>query len=157
MSKKDDLETPENEELRNNDSGEMASSDEERENVTMDADGEESELSDDDDAEVPDGEASGKFNKLLGEDSRHFKLSGMFKDWYLDYASYTILYRAVPHIVDGLKPVQRRVLHAMYKIDDGAYTKVANIIGQAMQYHPHGDASIGGALVQLGQKGLLID
>ena len=157
MSKKDDLETPENEELGNNGSAEMASSDEERENVAMDADGEESELSDDDDAEVPDGEASGKFNKLLGEDSRHFKLSGMFKDWYLDYASYTILYRAVPHIVDGLKPVQRRVLHAMYKIDDGAYTKVANIIGQAMQYHPHGDASIGGALVQLGQKGLLID
>ena len=99
---------------------------------------------------MPEGEASGKFNKLLGEDSRHFKLSGMFKNWYLDYASYTILYRAVPHIVDGLKPVQRRVLHAMYKIDDGAYTKVANIIGQAMQYHPHGDASIGGALVQLG-------
>lgn len=157
MSKKDDLETPENEELGNNGSAEMASSDEERENVAMDADGEDSELSDDDDAEVPDGEASGKFNKLLGEDSRHFKLSGMFKDWYLDYASYTILYRAVPHIVDGLKPVQRRVLHAMYKIDDGAYTKVANIIGQAMQYHPHGDASIGGALVQLGQKGLLID
>ena len=91
MSKKDDLETPENEELGNNGSAEMASSDEERENVAMDADGEDSELSDDDDAEVPDGEASGKFNKLLGEDSRHFKLSGMFKDWYLDYASYTIL------------------------------------------------------------------
>ncbi len=100
---------------------------------------------------------SGKFDKLLDEDSTRFKLSGMFKEWYLDYASYTILYRAVPHIVDGLKPVQRRVLHAMSKIDDGAYTKVANIIGQAMQYHPHGDASIGGALVQLGQKGLLID
>ena len=109
--------------------------------------------------EIPEGEAAetGRFQKLLGDDSRHFKLSGMFKEWYLDYASYTILYRAVPHIVDGLKPVQRRVLHAMYKIDDGAYTKVANIIGQAMQYHPHGDASIGGALVQLGQKGLLID
>ena len=109
--------------------------------------------------EIPEGEAAeaGRFQKLLGSDSRHFKLSGMFKEWYLDYASYTILYRAVPHIVDGLKPVQRRVLHAMYKIDDGAYTKVANIIGQAMQYHPHGDASIGGALVQLGQKGLLID
>ena len=94
--------------------------------------------------EIPEGEAAetGRFQKLLGDDSRHFKLSGMFKEWYLDYASYTILYRAVPHIVDGLKPVQRRVLHAMYKIDDGAYTKVANIIGQAMQYHPHGDASI---------------
>jgi topoisomerase-4 subunit A len=81
----------------------------------------------------------------------------MFKDWFLDYSSYVILQRAVPHIVDGLKPVQRRVLHAMYKMDDGSYTKVANIVGQAMQYHPHGDASILGALVQLGQKGLLVD
>lgn len=98
-----------------------------------------------------------RFGKLLNENSENFKLSGMFKDWYLDYASYTILYRAVPHIVDGFKPVQRRVLHAMWRIDDGAYTKVANIIGQAMQFHPHGDASIGGALVQLGQKNYLID
>ena len=81
----------------------------------------------------------------------------MFKDWFLDYSSYVILQRAVPHIVDGLKPVQRRVLHAMFRMDDGSYTKVANIVGQAMQYHPHGDASILGALVQLGQKGLLID
>ena len=81
----------------------------------------------------------------------------MFKDWYLDYASYTILDRAVPHIVDGFKPVQRRVLHTMAEMDDGRYTKVANIVGQAMQYHPHGDASILGALVTLGQKGLLID
>lgn len=100
---------------------------------------------------------SGKYDRLLGSDSHHFKLSGMFKDWYLDYASYVILHRAVPHIVDGLKPVQRRVLHAMYRMDDGAYTKVANIVGQAMQYHPHGDASILGALVQLGQKGLAVD
>ena len=81
----------------------------------------------------------------------------MFKDWFLDYSSYVILQRAVPHIVDGLKPVQRRVLHAMFRMDDGSYTKVANIVGQAMQYHPHGDQSILGALVQLGQKGLLID
>ena len=81
----------------------------------------------------------------------------MFKDWYLDYASYVILHRAVPHIIDGLKPVQRRVLHAMYKMDDGKYTKVANIVGQAMQYHPHGDQSILGALVQLGQKGFTVD
>jgi len=103
------------------------------------------------------GEGSGKFSKLLGSDSRRFKLSGMFKDWFLDYSSYVILQRAVPHIVDGLKPVQRRVLHAMYKMDDGRYTKVANIVGQAMQYHPHGDASILGALVQLGQKGLTVD
>ena len=100
---------------------------------------------------------SGKYDKLLGSDSKKYKLSGMFKDWFLDYSSYVILQRAVPHIVDGLKPVQRRVLHAMYKMDDGSYTKVANIVGQAMQYHPHGDASILGALVQLGQKGLLID
>ena len=104
-----------------------------------------------------DAVASGKFEKLLGSDSTRFKLSGMFKDWYLDYASYTILDRAVPHIVDGFKPVQRRVLHTMAEMDDGRYTKVANIVGQAMQYHPHGDASILGALVTLGQKGLLID
>ncbi len=100
---------------------------------------------------------TGKFTRLLGSDSRKFKLSGMFKDWFLDYSSYVILQRAVPHIVDGLKPVQRRVLHAMYKMDDGRYTKVANIVGQAMQYHPHGDASILGALVQLGQKGFAVD
>ena len=101
--------------------------------------------------------APGKFNKLLGEHSKKFKLSGMFKDWFLDYSSYVILYRAVPHIVDGLKPVQRRVLHAMWRIDDGRYTKVANIVGQAMQFHPHGDQSILGALVQLGQKDYLVD
>ena len=101
--------------------------------------------------------APGKFDKLLGEHSRKFKLTGMFKDWFLDYSSYVILYRAVPHIVDGMKPVQRRVLHAMWRIDDGRYTKVANIVGQAMQFHPHGDQSILGALVQMGQKNYLID
>ena len=101
--------------------------------------------------------ATGKFDKLLGEHSRKYKLSGMFKDWFLDYSSYVILYRAVPHIVDGLKPVQRRVLHAMYKKDTGAYTKVATLVGAAMEYHPHGDSSIVGAMVQLGQKNLLID
>ena len=101
--------------------------------------------------------APGKFDKLLGEHSRKYKLSGMFKDWFLDYSSYVILYRAVPHIVDGLKPVQRRVLHAMYKKDTGAYTKVATLVGAAMEYHPHGDSSIVGAMVQLGQKNLLID
>lgn len=100
---------------------------------------------------------SGKYDRLLGENSNRFKLSGMFKDWFLDYSSYVILQRAVPHIVDGLKPVQRRVLHAMFKMDDGNYTKVANIVGQAMQYHPHGDQSILGALVQLGQKGYAVD
>lgn len=100
---------------------------------------------------------SEKYEKLLGEDSKKYKLSGMFKDWFLDYSSYVILQRAVPNIVDGLKPVQRRVLHAMFKMDDGNMTKVANIVGQAMQYHPHGDASILGALVQLGQKGFTVD
>ena len=100
---------------------------------------------------------SEKYEKLLGEDSKKYKLSGMFKDWFLDYSSYVILQRAVPNIVDGLKPVQRRVLHAMFKMDDGNMTKVANIVGQAMQYHPHGDASILGALVQLGQKGFAVD
>lgn len=84
-------------------------------------------------------------------------LSGMYKEWFLDYASYVILERAVPHIYDGLKPVQRRILHSMKRMDDGRYNKVANIIGHTMQFHPHGDASIGDALVQLGQKNLLID
>lgn len=84
-------------------------------------------------------------------------ISGLFKDWFLDYASYVILERAVPHINDGLKPVQRRILHAMKLLDDGRYNKVANVIGYTMQFHPHGDASIGEALVQLGQKNLLID
>jgi topoisomerase IV subunit A len=85
------------------------------------------------------------------------RLSGLYQDWFLDYASYVILERAVPHIDDGLKPVQRRILHSMKRLDDGRYNKVANIIGHTMQFHPHGDASIGDALVQLGQKEILID
>ncbi len=84
-------------------------------------------------------------------------LSGMYKNWFLDYASYVILERAVPHIEDGLKPVQRRILHSMKRMDDGRFNKVANIVGHTMQFHPHGDASIGDALVQLGQKDLLVD
>ena len=84
-------------------------------------------------------------------------LSGMYQNWFIDYASYVILERAVPHIEDGLKPVQRRILHAMKELDDGRFNKVANLVGSTMQYHPHGDASIYGALVTLGQKGLLID
>lgn len=84
-------------------------------------------------------------------------LSGMYQTWFLDYASYVILERAVPHIQDGLKPVQRRILHSMKELDDGRFNKVANIVGNTMQYHPHGDASIGDALVQLGQKDLLIE
>ena len=97
-----------------------------------------------------------KFDRLTAEESVR-KLTGMYKTWFLDYASYVILERAVPHIEDGLKPVQRRILHAMKSVDDGRYNKVANIVGQTMQYHPHGDASIKDAVVQLGQKDLLID
>lgn len=85
------------------------------------------------------------------------QISGMYQEWFLDYASYVILERAVPHINDGLKPVQRRILHSMKEMDDGRYNKVANIIGNTMKYHPHGDASIGDALVQVGQKDLLVD
>lgn len=88
---------------------------------------------------------------------RIIHLSGMYKDWFLDYASYVILERAVPHLHDGLKPVHRRILHAMKRLDDGRFNKVANIIGYTMQYHPHGDVSIGDALVQLGQKDLLVE
>ena len=101
---------------------------------------------------------TGRYGRLFGEDGGNIhKLTGMYKNWFLDYASYVILERAVPHLEDGLKPVQRRILHAMKCCDDGRYNKVANIVGQAMQYHPHGDASIKDALVQLGQKDLLID
>ncbi|MDR2383022.1 MAG: DNA gyrase/topoisomerase IV subunit A [Prevotellaceae bacterium] len=101
-------------------------------------------------------EKAGKYDSLIHEAETH-RLSGMFKDWFLDYASYVILERAVPHIEDGLKPVQRRILHSMKLLDDGRFNKVANIIGSTMQFHPHGDASIGDALVQLGQKDLLIE
>ena len=93
----------------------------------------------------------------VNTDGLRHVLSSMYQDWFLDYASYVILERAVPHINDGLKPVQRRILHAMKRKDDGRYNKVANIVGETMQFHPHGDASIGDALVQLGQKNLLID
>ncbi|MBR4999620.1 MAG: DNA gyrase/topoisomerase IV subunit A, partial [Rikenellaceae bacterium] len=87
-----------------------------------------------------------KFDNLTGEGSKT-KLMGMFREWFLDYASYVILERAVPQLEDGLKPVQRRILHSMKRIDNGRLTKVANIIGSTMQFHPHGDSSIGGALV----------
>lgn len=96
-------------------------------------------------------------NKATAVQNNDSGLHGQYKTWFLDYASYVILERAVPAIEDGLKPVQRRILHAMKEMDDGRYNKVANIIGQAMQYHPHGDASIGDALVNMGQKDLLID
>ena len=94
-------------------------------------------------------------NRSIASAVKH--LSGMYKNWFLDYASYVILERAVPHIDDGLKPVQRRILHSMKRMDDGRYNKVANIAGHTMQFHPHGDASICDALVQMGQKDLLID
>ncbi|MFA5046704.1 MAG: DNA gyrase/topoisomerase IV subunit A, partial [Paludibacter sp.] len=93
----------------------------------------------------------------ISDDAVKHHLSGMYQSWFLDYASYVILERAVPDIYDGLKPVQRRILHSMRRLDDGRYNKVANIVGHTMQFHPHGDASIGDALVQLGQKDLLID
>lgn len=92
-----------------------------------------------------------------GDIHKTLHLSGMYENWFLDYASYVILERAVPNVYDGLKPVQRRIMHAMKELDDGRYNKVANIIGHTMKYHPHGDASIGDALVQLGQKDLLVD
>ena len=85
------------------------------------------------------------------------KVTGMFKDWFLDYASYVILERAVPSIEDGFKPVQRRIMQSLKDLDDGRYNKVANIVGHTMQYHPHGDSSIADAMVQIGQKDLLID
>ncbi|WP_320019968.1 DNA gyrase/topoisomerase IV subunit A [Labilibaculum manganireducens] len=107
--------------------------------------------------EIPE-EMDNDVNGVHSETMRNVTyLSGMYQNWFLDYASYVILERAVPYINDGLKPVQRRILHAMKQLDDGRYNKVANIIGNTMQYHPHGDASIGDALVQLGQKDLLID
>lgn len=102
------------------------------------------------------GEKAGHSAYKVPKDQK-LHLSGMFQNWFVDYASYVILERAVPHIDDGLKPVQRRILHAMKELDDGRYNKVANLVGSTMQYHPHGDASIYGALVTLGQKGLLID
>ena len=94
-----------------------------------------------------------------GDDAIHdiIPISGLYENWFLEYASYVILERAVPAIEDGFKPVQRRILHAMKEMDDGRFNKVANIIGSTMQYHPHGDASIGDAIVGLGQKELLID
>jgi topoisomerase IV subunit A len=116
-----------------------------------------------DDFEITDNNIDDEENEIGSEVTDNLcpiqitKLSGMYQDWFLDYASYVILERAVPHIDDGLKPVQRRILHSMRRLDDGRYNKVANVIGHTMQFHPHGDASIGEALVQLGQKDLLID
>ena len=120
------------------------------------------EIIDDEMLEQADGdrqtEADGQFKPVNRFDASAVRnLGGMYQNWFLDYASYVILERAVPHIEDGLKPVQRRILHSMKRMDDGRYNKVANIVGHTMQFHPHGDASIGDALVQLGQKDLLVD
>src|SRR4051794_24949155 len=100
---------------------------------------------------IPSGNAEG------GDNIHSIAIDGLYQTWFLDYASYVILERAVPRIEDGFKPVQRRIMHSLKDMDDGRFNKVANIIGQTMQYHPHGDASIGDALVNIGQKDLLID
>ena len=110
-----------------------------------------------DEAEVTPARRNAKFDRLMQDQSGVRRLTGMYKNWFLDYASYVILERAVPHIEDGLKPVQRRILHTMRQVEDGRYNKVANIVGRTMAFHPHGDASIESALVTLGQKDLLID
>src|SRR6056297_3923670 len=100
---------------------------------------------------------SGELGIEAEEDHALTKVTGMYKDWFLDYVSYVILERAVPAIEDAFKPVQRRIMHALKELDDGRYNKVANVVGHTMQYHPHGDASIADAMVQMGQKDLLID
>ena len=105
----------------------------------------------------PDSNPTPHVPSSIPNKDKKLRLSGMYENWFIDYASYVILERAIPHIEDGLKPVQRRILHVMKESDDGHYTKVAGIVGDTMHYHPHGDASIGDALVQLGQKELLID
>ena len=109
------------------------------------------------------------FEDIKSSEGKHFyendedandtitKVTGMYKDWFLDYASYVILERAVPAIEDGFKPVQRRIMHSLKELDDGRYNKVANVVGHTMQYHPHGDQSIADAMVQIGQRELLID
>ena len=107
--------------------------------------------------DTPDTAKHSEYKPVINNENVRHQLTGMYQNWFLDYASYVILERAVPHINDGLKPVQRRILHSMKRLDDGRYNKVANIVGHTMQFHPHGDASIGDALVQLGQKDLLID
>ena len=113
--------------------------------------------SNDDDDDAAENLPAGHRIFTSQEDLEKLHLRGMYQTWYLEYASYVILDRAVPHIDDGLKPVQRRILHAMKTIDDGRFNKVANIVGTTMQYHPHGDQSIKDALVQLGQKDLLVE
>ncbi len=159
MSKKKD------EELENESVGESERIDDIENTSETDNIDSESEDSVDDESsdEIPDGAGGAglppksDYDPTRMGDSITHHLSGMYQNWFLDYASYVILERAVPHIMDGLKPVQRRILHSMKRMDDGRYNKVANIVGHTMQFHPHGDASIKDALVQMGQKELLID
>lgn len=129
------------------------------EDIIDESENSENEISEKDENQVSEGisDSHSEYKIPLKDTDNQLHLSGMFQNWFLDYASYVILERAVPHIFDGLKPVQRRILHSMKRMDDGRYNKVANIIGHTMQFHPHGDASIGDALVQLGQKDLLVD
>jgi len=128
------------------------------ENVETSADVIEEPVQDEEEMVVDGESAGGKYDAIINiEEGKTHRITGMFRDWFLDYASYVILERAVPHIDDGLKPVQRRILHSMKELEDGRYNKVANIIGNTMKYHPHGNKSIEDALVQLGQKELLID
>ena len=154
---RDDETRDDNELTRNNDGdmpgdGEAMAAGSEDQPAGEGSDGQTDNDADDQPAEHSDYKPTNRFDA-----SAVHHLSGMYKNWFLDYASYVILERAVPHIEDGLKPVQRRILHSMKRMDDGRYNKVANIVGHTMQFHPHGDASIGDALVQLGQKNLLID
>ena len=126
----------------------------------IDPEDQETELTEADEEILSDSAPASRSNykvPKISTDAVKHHLSGMYQNWFLDYASYVILERAVPDIYDGLKPVQRRILHSMKRLDDGRYNKVANIVGHTMQFHPHGDASIGDALVQLGQKDLLVD
>ena len=134
--------------------------DDDNDNVNLNEEGNNANVNDNEneDVEINEEHAHYQPKKENGDDDTvKYQLSGMYQNWFLDYASYVILERAVPHINDGFKPVQRRILHSMKRLDDGRYNKVANIVGHTMQFHPHGDASIGDALVQLGQKDLLID
>ena len=154
---RDDETRDDNELTRNNDGdmpgdGEAMAAGGEDQPAGEGSDGQTDDDADDQPAEHSDYKPTNRFDA-----SAVHHLSGMYKNWFLDYASYVILERAVPHIEDGLKPVQGRILHSMKRMDDGRYNKVANIVGHTMQFHPHGDASIGDALVQLGQKDLLVD
>jgi len=125
----------------------MAENEDENKNALPDGNGEEGQTQD----------AADETNEVSEGLGNVIQVSGMYNEWFLDYASYVILERAVPHVNDGLKPVQRRIFHSLKELDDGRYHKVANVIGNTMKYHPHGDASIGDAMVQIGQKELMLD